>query len=195
MLNLTFTFQQGKRIEKIGKLEESREMREYQSCLLKTNPKWGPTQVQRDLSPIWGVKLCLISVWWGMINVEATLQACARWSDILFYQDLKKKIVLYSMQNPGELVIFTVVSRKKKSPTMCCKVLCCNAFRDFCKFYLPSLLQIVQIGEIFCNSPRTGTSYNLSQCLELRYYSGEVDLGELYHLYQDIIYFVSIRKK
>lgn len=29
----------GKRIEKIGKLEESREMREYQSCLLKTNPK------------------------------------------------------------------------------------------------------------------------------------------------------------
>lgn len=99
------------------------------------------------------------------------------------------------MQNPGELVIFTVVNRKKKSPTMCCKVLCCNAFRDFCKFYLPSLLQIVQIGEIFCNSPRTGTSYNLSQCLELRYYSGEVDLGELYHLYQDIIYFVSIRKK
>lgn len=34
------------------------------------------------------------------------------------------------MQNPGELVIFTVVNRKKKSPTMCCKVLCCNAFRD-----------------------------------------------------------------
>lgn len=128
MLNLTFTFQQGKRIEKIGRLEESREMREYQSCLLKTNPKWGPTQVQRDLSPIWGVKLCLISVWWGMINVEATLQACARWSDILFCQDLKKKM-FFSMQNPGELVIFTVVNRKK-SPTMCCKLLCCNAFRD-----------------------------------------------------------------
>lgn len=128
MLNLTFTFQQGKRIEKIGRLEESREMREYQSCLLKTNPKWGPTQVQRDLSPIWGVKLCLISVWWGMINVEATLQACARWSDILFCQDLKKKL-FFSMQNPGELVIFTVVNRKK-SPTMCCKLLCCNAFRD-----------------------------------------------------------------
>lgn len=170
-------------------------MREYQSCLLKTNPKWGPTQVQRDLSPIWGVKLCLISVWWGMINVEATLQACARWSDILFYQDLKKKNCFLFHAESWRTGNLHCCKQKKKSPTMCCKVLCCNAFRDFCKFYLPSLLQIVQIGEIFCNSPRTGTSYNLSQCLELRYYSGEVDLGELYHLYQDIIYFVSIRKK
>lgn len=33
------TAPEGKRIEKIGRLEESREMREYQSCLLKTNPK------------------------------------------------------------------------------------------------------------------------------------------------------------
>lgn len=35
----------GKRIEKIGKLKESREMREYQLCHSKTNPKSGPTQV------------------------------------------------------------------------------------------------------------------------------------------------------
>lgn len=114
------------------------------------------------------------------------------WYSIL--SRFEKKIVFFHAESwrTGNL---HCCKQKKKSPTMCCKVLCCNAFRDFCKFYLPSLLQIVQIGEIFCNSPRTGTSYNLSQCLELRYYSGEVDLGELYHLYQDIIYFVSIRKK
>lgn len=42
---LARTAPEGKRIEKIGKLEEGREMREYRFCLLITNPEFDQTQV------------------------------------------------------------------------------------------------------------------------------------------------------
>lgn len=46
---LARTAQEGKRIEKIGKLEEGREMREYRLCLLITNPEFDQTQNPGEL--------------------------------------------------------------------------------------------------------------------------------------------------
>lgn len=129
LLNLTHYLSTGKKNRKNRKAHGKQRNERISVVSFENKPKVRPDSgTERSVSYMWWLAMsdfCLVKDDQCISHFESMCKVI--WYSVL--SDFEQRLVLYSMQNPGELVILGVVNRENPQQ-MCCKVLCCNTFRD-----------------------------------------------------------------